>query len=158
MTERDQYVLGHSDRELERLSVQARLVDPITRGFLRDAGLRSGMRVLDVGSGAGDVAFLATELVGEAGEVVGVDRAQVALETASRRAAARSLRDVSFRAGDPAEIAFDRPFDAVIGRYVLMVRTSAQSLNLTPSTAREVEFQNRVKSCNDDICSVKAGN
>jgi SAM-dependent methyltransferase len=120
MTERDQYVLGHSARELERLSVQARLVDPITRGFLRDGGLRPGMRVLDVGSGAGDVAFLAADLVGEAGEVVGVDRAQVALDTASRRAATRSLRNVSFRAGDPAEIAFDRPFDAVIGRYVLM--------------------------------------
>jgi hypothetical protein len=27
------YVLGHSDRELERLNRQARLVDPITRRF-----------------------------------------------------------------------------------------------------------------------------
>src|SRR5271165_63703 len=120
MTELDQYVLGHSAGELERLSVQARLVDPITRAFLRDGGLRSGMRVLDVGSGMGDVAFLAADLVGEAGEVIGVDRAQVVLERASQRAAARSVRNVSFRAGDPAEIAFDRPFDAIIGRYVLM--------------------------------------
>jgi ubiquinone/menaquinone biosynthesis C-methylase UbiE len=32
------------------------------------------MRVLDVGSGAGDVAFLAAALVGAAGEVVGIDR------------------------------------------------------------------------------------
>src|SRR6516225_792265 len=120
MTERDQYVLGHSASELQRLSIQARLVDPITRGFLRDGGLGPGMRVLDVGSGAGDVAFLAADLVGEAGEVVGVDRAQVAIERASQRAAARSLRNVSFRAGDPTEIAFDRPFDAIIGRYVLM--------------------------------------
>jgi SAM-dependent methyltransferase len=120
MTERHQYLLGHSSSELQRLSIQARLVDPITRGFLRDGGLGPGMRVLDVGSGAGDVAFLAADLVGEAGEVVGVDRAQVAVERASQRASARSLRNVSFRAGDPAEIAFDRPFDAIIGRYVLM--------------------------------------
>jgi hypothetical protein len=27
---------------------------------------------------------------------------------------------VFFREGDPAEMAFERPFDAVIGRYVLM--------------------------------------
>ena len=120
MTEGHQYLLGHSSSELQRLSIQARLVDPITRGFLRDGGLVPGMRVLDVGSGAGDVAFLAADLVGEAGEVVGVDRAQVAVERASQRASARSLRNVSFRAGDPAEIAFDRPFDAIIGRYVLM--------------------------------------
>jgi hypothetical protein len=35
--------LGHSARELERLSIQARLVDSITRGFLRDGGIVEGM-------------------------------------------------------------------------------------------------------------------
>jgi hypothetical protein len=57
------YSLGHSDRELERLRVQARLIDPITRRFFVDAGIAPGMRVLDVGSGVGNVAFLAAELV-----------------------------------------------------------------------------------------------
>jgi hypothetical protein len=32
------YALGHSDGELDRLAVQARLIDPITRGFFPDAG------------------------------------------------------------------------------------------------------------------------
>jgi 2-polyprenyl-3-methyl-5-hydroxy-6-metoxy-1,4-benzoquinol methylase len=113
------YALGHSDRELERLTAQARLLDPITRGFFRDAGIVPGMRVLDIGSGAGDVAFLAAEMVGETGEVIGVDRAATALGVASARADARSLRNVSFRAGEPGEMAFARPFDAVVGRYVL---------------------------------------
>ena len=44
-------------RELERLRLQAKLVDPITRQFLTEAGIVTGMRVLDIGSGAGDVAF-----------------------------------------------------------------------------------------------------
>ena len=56
------YVLGHSDQEIARLKVQARLLEPITRQFLREAGIAAGMRVLDIGSGAGDVAFLAAEL------------------------------------------------------------------------------------------------
>jgi len=63
------YVLGHSDRELDRLSVQARLIDPITRRFFLDAGIVPGMRLLDVGSAVGDGAFLAAELVGARGEV-----------------------------------------------------------------------------------------
>lgn len=113
------YVLGHANRELDRLTAQARLIDPITRRFFRDAGIVSGMQVLDVGSGAGDVAFLAAELVGDTGEVVGIDRAPAAVEAARTRATARSLRNVSFRDGDPAEMTFERPFDAVIGRYVL---------------------------------------
>jgi 2-polyprenyl-3-methyl-5-hydroxy-6-metoxy-1,4-benzoquinol methylase/ketosteroid isomerase-like protein len=114
------YVLGHSDQELDRLQVQARLIEPITRQFFCDAGLAPGMRVLDIGSGVGDVAFLAAELVGEEGEVVGIDRASQPLAVASARAEARSLSNVSFREGDAAEVTFDGPFDAVVGRYVLM--------------------------------------
>ncbi len=52
-----QYVLGHSEHELERLEAQAYLINPITERFFRAAGVGPGMRVLDVGSGAGDVAF-----------------------------------------------------------------------------------------------------
>ena len=113
------YALGHTERELERLSTQARLIDPITRQYLVEAGVGPGMRVLDVGSGAGDVAFLAASLVGETGEVVGADRSAVALATAKARAERLGLSNVSFREGDPAEMKFERPFDAVIGRYVL---------------------------------------
>ncbi len=114
------YVLGHSDQELHRLTTQARLVGPVTRQLFRDAGIAAGMRVLDVGSGAGDVAFLAAELVGNTGEIVGVDRSAAALGVARRRAAERSLHNVSFREGDFAELQFERPFDAAVGRYVLM--------------------------------------
>ena len=93
------YALGHSDRELDRLSAQARLIDPITRQFFREAGIAPGMRVLDVGSGAGDVAFLLAELVGDSGDVVGVDRAPGALAVARARADADSRRNVSFLRG-----------------------------------------------------------
>ncbi len=113
------YVLGHSDRELERLSAQARLVDPFTRQFFQEAGIVPGMRVLDAGSGAGDVALLAAELVGERGEVVGVDRSPAALATARARANAQSLANVSFIEGDFREVTFERPFDAVVGRYIM---------------------------------------
>jgi ubiquinone/menaquinone biosynthesis C-methylase UbiE len=62
------YVLGHSDLELKRLATQARLIEPITRRFLVSAGITEGMRVLDVGSGAGDVAILLAGLVGPPGK------------------------------------------------------------------------------------------
>ena len=45
------YVLGHADVEIERLLLQARLYDKDTEHALRLAGLRPGMRVLDVGCG-----------------------------------------------------------------------------------------------------------
>src|SRR5215475_5813041 len=116
---KSEYILGHSEREIARLKAQAAELDPITRRFLREAGVVPGMRVLDVGSGAGDVAFLAAELVGTSGEVLGVDLAPAAVEVARSRATAHSLENVAFLEGNPAAMSFDRPFDAVIGRYVL---------------------------------------
>ena len=86
------------------------------------------MRVLDVGSGAGDVAFLAADLVGDAGEVIGADQVARAIAAATQRAKAKGLRNVSFRMGDPTELEFDRPFDAVVGRYVLVFQADAAAM------------------------------
>jgi SAM-dependent methyltransferase len=122
------YVLGHSEQELQRLRRQALLIEPATRLFLSESGVGAGMRVLDVGSGAGDVAFLVAALVGESGEVIGTDKAPSAVTTASTRARERGLRRVSFREGDPAHMRFDRPFDAVIGRYVLLFQSDAAAM------------------------------
>ena len=121
------YVLGHSDRELSRLRVQARLLEPATRQIFREAGIDAGMRVLDIGSGAGDVAFLAAELVGASGEVIGTDVA-AAVAAATRSAEERGLARVTFREGDPAELKFDRLFDAVVGRYVLLFQADPAAL------------------------------
>ena len=113
------YALGDSPDELSRLARQAQLIDPVTARFFTEAGIVPGMRVLDVGSGAGDVAILLAGLVGDSGAVVGADISESALAVASARVAALGLGQVTFHAGDPAGMRFDRPFDAVVGRYVL---------------------------------------
>jgi ubiquinone/menaquinone biosynthesis C-methylase UbiE len=114
------YILGHGDPELARLDRQARLLDPVTRQYFEAAGIAPGMRVLDVGSGAGHTALLAAALVGSAGEVVGTDRVAKSVATATSHAKAKNYANVSFREGDPAEMKFERPFDAIVGRYVLI--------------------------------------
>jgi SAM-dependent methyltransferase len=78
------------------------------------------MRVLDVGCGSGDVAFLAADLVGPSGEVIGADRATAAVNRARARAQARDLGNARFLEGDPTELRFDGLFNAVVGRLVLM--------------------------------------
>lgn len=115
----DGYVLGHRPDELRRLGSQSRVIDPITRRFLSAAGMEPGMRVLDVGSGTGDVAFLAADLVGEAGSVTGVDRSADAVTTARAAATARGFTNVAFALGDLNALSLTGRFDAIIGRYVL---------------------------------------
>src|SRR5579863_2694478 len=65
--------------------LQGRILRPYTEKFFRAAGVVPGMRVLDVGSGMGDVALLAADMVGPGGRVLGIDRDAAALE---QRAAA----------------------------------------------------------------------
>ena len=62
------YALGHSEQELQRLSRQGQAFEPFTRQLFEEAGISRGMRVLDVGCGSGDIAFLAADLVGTGGE------------------------------------------------------------------------------------------
>ena len=70
-SQRSTYALGHSNEEFERPSRQAQAFEPFTRQLLQQAGLSAGMRVLDVGCGSRDIAFLVSDLVGPSGEVVG---------------------------------------------------------------------------------------
>jgi len=114
------YALGHSEQELQRLSRQGQAFGPFTRQLFEEAGISRGMRVLDVGCGSGDVAFLAADLVGLSGQIVGVDRERRAIDWANARAHSRGTRNVNFVEGDPAEMEFDQLFDAIVGRLVLM--------------------------------------
>jgi SAM-dependent methyltransferase len=104
--------------EDERLVAQGRLFDPLTRRLLRHAGLAAGMRVLDLGSGAGNVARLAAEAVGPTGSVVGIERDPAAVELARRRTEASNIE---YRVGDAETLdGVEDGFDAVVGRLVLM--------------------------------------
>jgi 2-polyprenyl-3-methyl-5-hydroxy-6-metoxy-1,4-benzoquinol methylase len=120
LAQNSHYVLGHSNRELERLISQARFFGDLTAHVLHLAGLGPGMRVLDVGCGAGDVSFLAARLVGPEGTVIGVDKSPEAIRLASQRAASAGLANVHFLTQDLAELTLDEPVDALIGRLVLM--------------------------------------
>ena len=117
--QQSEYVLGHTTAEQLRLIRQARFLAPATERFFRDAGIGSGMRVLDIGCGMGDVAMLAAQLVGPAGSVVSIDLDQAAIETAQRRAAAGGFDNATFRRADLATFTDAAPFDAIVGRLVL---------------------------------------
>ncbi|HEY7533638.1 MAG TPA: methyltransferase domain-containing protein, partial [Nitrospiraceae bacterium] len=89
--------------------------------LVADARLRSGLRVLDLGSGTGYPALLAAQTVGARGAVVGIDLAEQMLNTATRKAASLGLSNVAFRTGDVTTLPFDAAsFDAITSRFCLM--------------------------------------
>ncbi len=115
-----QYALGYSNSEHDRLIRQANRIAPTTERLFREAGIRPGHRVLDLGSGMGDVAMLVAKLVGPSGEVVGIERDANSIARARERVAAAGLTNVSFTQSDVNQIVSDKPFDAAVGRFILM--------------------------------------
>ncbi len=115
-----EYTMGRSESETDRLIEQSQLYDNVTRRFLLRSGISNGMKVLDVGSGAGDVALTLAEFVGSDGTVVGVDVNAEILETAKARADAAGYTNIEFIAGDTRTLELPSDFDAVVGRLVLM--------------------------------------
>ena len=115
-----EYILGHSEREIQRLIHQAAILRPITERLLHEIGLRPGMRVLDLGCGAGDVSMLAAELVGSSGAVIGIDRNPEVLNVARERCREAKLKQVEFKETSLESLTEVIPFDAVVGRYVLL--------------------------------------
>jgi len=114
------YPLGNTDAEHERLIRQAARVAPMTERFFREAGVGRGLRVLDLGSGVGDVAMLAARLVGPSGQVVAIERDPKSIAKASARVTEAGFHNVSFNESNVNEILNEKPFDAAVGRFILM--------------------------------------
>src|SRR5215471_9740135 len=114
------YPLGHTDAEHERLIRQAKQVGPITERFFREAGIGSGQRVLDLGSGVGDVAMLVARLVGPSGAVIAIERDPNSIAKARARVTEAGFHNISFNESNVNEILNEKPFDAAEGRFILM--------------------------------------
>jgi ubiquinone/menaquinone biosynthesis C-methylase UbiE len=96
--------------------------NPISR-----AGLKAGETVLDLGSGAGFDAFLASRQVGESGKVIGVDMTQEMVQKAQANAEKLNVSNVDFRLGEIEKLPVaDRSVDVVISNCVI---------NLSPDKA-----------------------
>lgn len=114
------YAFGHGNDELQRLQHQARVLEPVSLRLFGEMGLKPGMRVLDLGCGAGDLTMLAARQVGRRGSVEGIDENPEAVLLATRRAAQGKLKNVRFHTSTIDAFSTQAPYDAVIGRYILL--------------------------------------
>ena len=88
------------------------------------AELKSGERVLDLGSGAGFDAFLAARQVGETGSVIGVDMTAEMIAKARGNIAKTDLRNVEFRLGEIEHLPVaDQSVDVIMSNCVINLST-----------------------------------
>ena len=116
----EDYALGRSPQEYARLTRQAEIFEPMTRRMFAEAGIGPGMRVIDLGSGAGDICMLLSEMVGPGGSVIGLDLDEAAIAHARERVASAEISNVTFVQSDFAHYVPSAAVDAIVGRLVLM--------------------------------------
>ncbi len=114
----ESYVLRGGQAGAERLRLLNRVKWPTTEQLLNQAGLRAGMRVLDVGCGSGDVTLRMAALVGAEGEVVGIDLDPSILRLARQEAEELNL-PVTFRHLGAEELDEVAAYDFAYARYLL---------------------------------------
>jgi ubiquinone/menaquinone biosynthesis C-methylase UbiE len=100
---------------------------PATERLFQAAGIGPGARVLDCGSGGGDVSVIVAELATPSGEVLGIDRDAAQVAAASRRVKDLGLTHVRFETADLSSPP-DGPFDAIVGRLVLMYQPDPEAV------------------------------
>ncbi|HYB10687.1 MAG TPA: class I SAM-dependent methyltransferase [Alphaproteobacteria bacterium] len=121
------------DRWADVVAVTApRLNEPLITAAL----VKSGQKILDLASGAGEPALTISERIGPAGEVVASDLVTEMLEGARRRAKARGLANLRFEFADMEALPFpERSFDRVTCRFGIM---------FVPNARRALEEAQRV--------------
>ncbi len=100
------------------------------------AQIKHGDTVVDLGSGAGNDAFVARSLVGSKGNVVGIDMTPKMIEKAKTNNEKLGYNNVSFRLGEIEKMPLKNDFaDVVISNCVL---------NLVPNKAKAFEEMYRI--------------
>lgn len=89
------------------------------------ARIRQGDTVIDLGSGAGNDAFIARKIVGEGGKVLGIDFTEAMITRARANAEKLNFNNVEFRAGDIDDM-------PVVANYADVIVSNCV-LNLVPN-------------------------
>ncbi len=124
-----EYVLGTGRDELERLGLQHRLWSDAAHSLWKQAGIRIGYHVLDVGCGPGYASFDLAQIVGHSGRVLGVDESATFVAHLNQQAQVRGLTHCSAIPGDVQALddvlarayggAASASFDLAYARWVL---------------------------------------
>ncbi len=118
----DNFSRAQASRQWRKQS--ATMGQHVTDAIVSAAQVGQGMSVLDVACGSGEPAISIATLLNGTGEVIGIDLAQAALQTATERAAQRQLTNVRFQPADAHELPFpDSIFDRVTSRLGVMFFT-----------------------------------
>lgn len=124
-----EYVVSVGEKDAERLKIQHETFAPGTEAFLRSRGMKTGDRVLVIGSGGGDESFMFSTLVGSTGKVLGIDISDQQVSIANTRAKEKKILNTEFKTLDANALnSLEGEFDFVYCRMLLIHLSNPQNV------------------------------
>jgi arsenite methyltransferase len=147
-------IIGYNETELKSIPKESIL--GLGCGVpLNFADLKTDETLVDLGSGAGIDAFLASKLVGNEGKVIGIDMTDKMLEKARKVAIKNNYKNVEFRKGDieeriPIE---DNSVDVVISNCV--INLTSNKINTFKEVYRILKKEGNGRMIISDLITTK---
>ena len=124
----EHYILATGGKDIKRLALLHEVYGPGTEALLRRVGLRDGMRVVEIGSGSGNIACWVAQQVAPSGSVMAIDISPEQIEVARQQARRLNLRNIDFQVADAYSPRLpEASFDIVYCRLVLMHLTRPEA-------------------------------
>jgi ubiquinone/menaquinone biosynthesis C-methylase UbiE len=116
--------------EMTRLQTQAEEFSSSTEESMMKLGIKPDMKVVDIGCGTGSVSFMISPMVGELGQVVGVDSNQYAINYCNEIARSQGILNAKFIISDATSLDFEsHAFDVSYSRFLFQhVKDASQAL------------------------------
>ncbi|OGT38238.1 MAG: hypothetical protein A3F11_04315 [Gammaproteobacteria bacterium RIFCSPHIGHO2_12_FULL_37_14] len=118
---KENYSLPVGESDLERMTMLGSIYDPFCYDFLFENGLKSGLKIADVGCGPGNATLWLAEQVGVTGKVIGIDRSDEQLAILNRKILEKDVANISSYKADIYEInQIKESFDLVFCRFLFI--------------------------------------
>ncbi len=147
-------IIGYNEKELKSIPKES-ILGLGCGAPLNFAELKRGETLVDLGSGAGIDAFLASKLVGNEGKVIGIDMTDRMLEKSRKAAIINNYKNVEFRKGDieeriPIE---DDSVDVVISNCV--INLTSNKTNTFKEVYRVLQKEGKGRMIISDLITTK---
>ncbi len=119
MHQEDQYIIEGGAAGKKRLHVLAEVLQRYTEALLLSEGSIEGKKLLDAGTGGGNVAVMAARLVGAQGQVTAVDFDEEIIALARQDAEQMKLNNITYRKLNAYDLDYTGEFDIAYSRFLL---------------------------------------
>ncbi len=114
-----EYILGSSEREIERLAYQNEVWSDATTDLWKSAGISYGKKVVDLGCGPGFCTFPLSRLVGSEGQIFAIDSSDKFANLLQEKIRTNTANNISFHQNDASKLDLENDSaDFVFARWL----------------------------------------